>query len=175
MAMSLLRRRLLALPAAGALLLSGCAGTTTVDDTAQRPDHTPPAVAPAPGSALLASRTLSGGLCADGPCGSGLRVRVDGGYEAWRATQRFTGTLGEDRLRTLVQALPASHLHVTKKVERSCPSAADGSDLTIRYLDPTDGRQVSVSSCDYTFGSDPLVSALARLEDQVSSGRTGRR
>jgi hypothetical protein len=181
MAMSLVWHRLLALPAT-VLLLSGCAGTTTIDGPAEHPaqhpdrhpDHTPAAVTHAPGSTLLASRTLSGGLCADGPCGSGLRVRVDGRYVPRRAAHRVTGTPADAALRTLVRALPATHLHVTKKVERFCPSSADGPDLTVSYLDPTDGRRVRVSSCDYTFGRDPLVSALARLEDRLASGRTGR-
>jgi hypothetical protein len=120
------------------------------------PPGTPPTTAPAPGAALV-EWTAGGGLCPQGLCSSAARISTDG---TWTATNGPTTTSGRldaattaelnRRVRTQVDTLAT--------LERSdglCPSAYDGSDITVTFH--VGGRAVTVSNCDQ---ADPANSRV---------------
>lgn len=134
-------------------------------------DHPPGSSAPSTSTAttdVILRWTAEGGLCPDGRvCAAGYEIRADGTWTSTTDTSR--GTLGGDLLKELTDAMSdgvASLRSLRKKDVRSCPSAADGSDITVTF--ETAQGPVTISNCDVIFDVDnPVLAAWNRVREAV--------
>lgn len=111
-----------------------------------------------------------GGLCATGQvCSASYEIRDDGTWLLLPDAAR--GRLTSDTLKRLTDAVTqqADSLRDLPRLSTaSCPSAVDGSDITISVV--SGAEQVSVSNCDVRFDPDnPVISAWAAAQTEISS------
>lgn len=157
-------------------VVSGCAAKETTQ--VARPAVAQPSLAEqfdVPEDAALARMETSGGMCANGPCGGVLTVRLDGTYTYAAYGDTLDGVLGGaltvedfDRLSRTLTGPPVVH---DRKAEAWCASYADGTDLTLTYREfdaERDGSRLrTVSSCEYDFTGDPMAEALLLVHEHV--------
>jgi hypothetical protein len=175
-------RRIALATAAACVVLSGCGPASTVDpipapgtatDTATPAADTTgtPTPEPSPETEVrfLVSLQRNGGMCAEGPCDWGIKVRTDGTYRTWSMNEEVRGQLTSADLATLNNALAITDLEDNRKPEQMCNAWTDGMDVTVT-VELTAGERRAVSSCDYDFAGDMAIIELDRIREEATSG-----
>jgi hypothetical protein len=124
-----------------------------------------------PPDTVLLNYTATGGNCPEGLCGARVTISRNGAYHAVNGTRQADGQLDAATLRTLTGRIESEigSLANLEPAPALCPSAYDGSDITITFhVRPA---PVSVTNCDQTDhsknreipGTNPLLVYTTRL------------
>lgn len=124
----------------------------------------------------LVTIETSGGMCAsatddsDGSgqvegseCRSVTTIAGDGSWKVVDQDGTRTGRLDFEDLTGLTGTLYATDATKHPKDEVSCASWVDGRDVTLTYASATEGKDVSVSSCEYDLSDVKLLDVVAGL------------
>lgn len=142
-----------------ALLLTGCAAIRAV------PAGAPPSPEPV---VLLVKAETRGGLCITGTtCEASITVMSDGTWTHVVNDAERTGTLPDDRVAVLADAVERTELPAAQPFTGTCPIAYDGQEQVLTWL--RDGELVTVASCEREFDpADPLVIATTELSAELA-------
>ncbi len=102
----------------------------------------------------IATRTMTGGLCAEGPCRDVVTVLGDGTWSRAGTSGAGHGRLSAADLTALRAALEATRLPAAPSASPPCPSAYDGPEW-VYGIGPA--ATTTVSSCDRDVTGDPVV------------------
>lgn len=124
-------------------------------------------VAVASEAGLLATRTMTGGMCPDGACNEEFVVHDDG---VWTWVDHGTGRSAAGRLRDwevelLTEALESTRITDAPPFEDVCPIAYDGMEVAYGWAEDR------VSNCDLRV--DPEDPFVAILDDLAADARRG--
>jgi hypothetical protein len=155
-------RTLSTLIAAGAVVAGSACGAAPTDPAS-------------PTSALRASelhlkRHTWGGMCEDGACQSDLVISPDGHWTFdTQAGRQREGRLSDGEMLALQDAAERSGLaDASAAPSTRCDADIDGE--SVAYTWTIGGTKQDVSSCTTRFdANDPLVQAMERLADRVTS------
>ena len=160
-----------------ALALSACVVAPLVFGACEAaPDRSPaPPRAPTDQTpdAELASLSTSGGLCvaddpAGQPCGSTFAVLAGG---TWVASSGERGMLTSSSMARLRGAIDETEIAPVEPFTGTCPTAYDGSEVTVTYV--RSGQRVEVASCSWVLDTDDVL--MRTLTDLQASYAVGGR
>ena len=143
--------------------LAACSNAASTDRAADPDVRSTPSTSasPTPGRISMAAVELvrvetTGGMCAEGECGSTTVVHGDGAWEVTDADGTRNGTLSFEDLTEVIRLSTTTDPAARPKPAESCDSWADGRDVALTYS-PMTGDPVTVSSCDYDLSKSALL------------------
>jgi hypothetical protein len=103
-----------------------------------------------PRGIVLIEYTASGGMCPDDLCGAKVTIYRDGAYHLSVGTREADGQLDAKAARDLTRRVDSQFATLFRLPPgpELCPSAYDGSDITIRFHAEGEDNFWTVTNCD---------------------------
>jgi hypothetical protein len=113
--------------------------------------------------ALVAGRSVTGGMCVDGGCQQRFRVYRNGEWDyITNGGRSRSGRLTTNELTILQSSVRATRIAAAPAFTGTCPTAFDGSETSYTWV--VAGQVHEESTCTKQISpSDPLVTVLGRL------------
>lgn len=138
-----------------------------------RPPRTTTTLPPPDARNVLIEYKASGGMCPDAMCGAKVTILRNGAYHLTSGSRESDGQLDAATARDLTQRVDSqlSTLFHLPPGPELCPSAYDGSDITIMFSGQGEDNFVRVTNCDPTDhsrnvaipGTNPLMQYSTQL------------